>query len=212
MSDSREVTLYHWPHSRSAGTLVLLEELGAPYKLEIIDITKGVQREPTFLAINPMGKLPTIRVGAAVVTEQVAIYTYLADLFPEAGLAPALSDPLRGPYLRWLVFYAACFEPAMGDIAGKRDPGPAMSSPYGSADAVLGTLLGQLRQGPYMLGERFTAVDVLWGSALGFMTAFKLVPEAPEVMAYLARVGGRPASARADAVNAKIMAGTSGAA
>lgn len=210
MSDSREVTLYHWPHSRSAGTLVLLEELGAPYKLEVIDITKGVQREPAFLAVNPMGKLPTIRVGDAVVTEQVAIYIYLADLFPEAGLAPALTDPLRGPYLRWLVFYAACFEPAMTDLAGKRDPGPAMSSPYGSAEAVLGALAGQLRHGPYLLGERFTAADVLWGSALKFMTAFKLVPESPEVMGYIGRVTGRPAQAKADAVNGKILAGTAG--
>ncbi len=117
------ITLYHAPNTRSSSTLLLLEELGAPYELKLLNFKAGEQRQPAYLAINPMGKVPAIEHNGAVVTEQVAILIYLADLFPEAGLAPALADPLRGPYLRWLVFYAACFEPAIVDKALNREPG-----------------------------------------------------------------------------------------
>ena len=113
-----------------------------------------------------MGKVPAIRHGDALVTEQVAIYLYLADLFPEAGLAPPIGDPLRGPYLRWMVFYAACFEPAVVDRALNREPGALAMSPYGDYDTMLGALTAQLKRGPWLLGERFTAADVLWGTAL----------------------------------------------
>ena len=94
------VTLYHSPNTRSSGTLTLLEELGMPYELKVLDMKAGEQRQPPYLAVNPMGKVPAIRHGEAVVTEQGAIYLYLADLWPQAGLAPPIGDPLRGPYLR----------------------------------------------------------------------------------------------------------------
>ena len=97
MSADRKVVLYHAPNTRSSGTMVLLEELGAPYELHVLDMKAGEQRDPAYLAINPMGKVPAIRHGDALITEQVAIYIYLADLFPEAGLAPPIGDPLRGP-------------------------------------------------------------------------------------------------------------------
>jgi glutathione S-transferase len=206
MIDDRHVTLYHSPNTRSSGALILLEELGAPYDLHVLNMKAGEQRQPAYLAVNPMGKVPALKHGGAIVTEQVAVYIYLADLFPEAGLAPPIGDPLRGPYLRWMVFYAACFEPAVVDRAAKHDPAPQMMSPYGDYDTMLGTLVGQLATGPYLLGEQFSAADVLWGTALGWTTMFKLVPELPEIMSYVQRIGSRPAAAKVKAKDAELAA------
>jgi glutathione S-transferase len=203
---NRHVTLYHSPHSRSAGAHALLEELGADYELHLLNLEKGEQRQSDFLAMNPMGKVPTIKHGDAIITEQPAVYLYLADLYPEAGLAPALDDPLRGPYLRWMVFYGSCFEPALIDRAMKRDPGRPSQLPYGDFDTLFNTLLKQLSPGPYMLGERFTAVDVLWGMALKWVTAFKMLPESPEIAAYVERVNSRPAMKRAATKNDELAA------
>jgi glutathione S-transferase len=200
------LTLFHAPNSRSGAARILLEELGAPYDLHVLNLKKNEQRAPEYLAINPMGKVPAIRHGDALVTEQPAVFIYLADLFPEAGLAPALGDPLRGPYLRWLAFYGSSFEPAINDLAMKREPAPPMMCPYGDYDTMLATLTGQLRAGPYLLGERFSAADVLWGTALGWMTMFKLVPELPEIMAYIDRVSSRPAARRAAEADAQLAA------
>jgi glutathione S-transferase len=111
MTTSTPITLHHAPNTRSTGALILLEELGAPFELHLLNMKAGEQREPAYLAINPMGKVPAVTHGDALVTEQVAVFLYLADLFPQAGLAPAIGDPLRGPYLRWMVFYGSCFEP-----------------------------------------------------------------------------------------------------
>ena len=209
MSASRDITLFHSPNTRSSGTLVLLEEIGAPYALRVLDMKAGEQRRSDYLAINPMGKVPAILHDDALVTEQVAIYLYLADLFPESGLAPAIGDSLRGPYLRWMVFYAACFEPAVVDRAMNRDPGGQAMSPYGDYDTMLATLTAQLKRGPWLLGERFSAADVLWGTALTWTTGFKLVPELPEITGYLARFNVRPAVARAQARDAELIAAQS---
>ena len=206
MPDDRRVTLYHSPNTRSTGALILLEELGAPYDLHVLNMKAGEQRQPAYLAVNPMGKVPALKHGEAIVTEQVAVYLYLADLFPEAGLAPPIGDRLRGPYLRWMVFYAACFEPAVVDRAAKHEPAPQAMSPYGDYDTMLGAVTAQLAKGPYLLGERFSAADVLWGTALGWTTMFKLVPELPAIMAYVQRIGARPASARVRAKDAELAA------
>jgi len=203
---NRHVTFFHAPNSRSAGTRVLLEELGASYDLHVLNLKKNEQREPAYLAVNPMGKVPAIRHGDALVTEQPAVFLYLADLYADAGLAPAIGDPLRGPYLRWMVFYGSCFEPAVIDKAMQREPAAPSTSPYGDYDTMLGTLTQQLRSGPYLLGERFSAVDVLWGTALKWTTAFKLVPELPEIMAYIERVNARPAAKKASADDAELAA------
>ena len=203
---SRHVTLFHAPQSRSGGTLVLLEELGADYELHVLNLRKGEQRQPQYLAINPMGKVPAIAHQGALITEQGAVYAYLADLYPEAGLAPAIGDPLRGPYLRWLFYYGSSFEPALIDRSLKREPAPASTSPYGDYDTMLKTLTDQLAAGPWLLGERFTAADVLWGMALRWTTMFKLVPETPVVTGYIARVTARPAVARAAKIDADILA------
>jgi glutathione S-transferase len=206
MADARKVTLFHSPNTRSTGALILLEELGAPYELHVLNMKAGEQRQPAYLALNPMGKVPAVKHGEAFVTEQVAISLYLADLFPEAKLAPPVGDPLRGPYLRWLVYYAACFEPAVVDRALKREPAPTAMSPYGDFDTMLGTLVEQLGKGPYILGEQLSAADVLWGTALTWMTAFKLVPEMPVITAYVDRMKTRPAAVRARAKDAELAA------
>jgi glutathione S-transferase len=211
MSTDRHVTLYHSPNTRSTGVLNLLEELHADFSLHVLNMKAGEQRQPAYLAVNPMGKVPALRHGDALVTELVAIFIYLADLYPEAGLAPPIGDPLRGPYLRWLVFYGSSFEPAVMDRSMKRDPGPQASSPYGDFDTMLNTLLGQLElvhagRGPFLLGEKFTAADVLWGISLGWMTQFQLVPATPAVKSYVERINARPAIARARAKDAELAA------
>ena len=153
-----------------------------------------------------MGKVPAITHGGALITEQVAIFIYLADLFSNAGLAPQIGDPLRGPYLRWLVFYGSCFEPAIGDRALKRDPAPARMSGYGDYDTVLATIVAQLRKAPFMLGDKFSAADVLWGTALTWTTMFKLVPELPEITAYINRWNSRPSVTTVRAKDAELAA------
>jgi glutathione S-transferase len=200
------LTLFHAPNSRSGAARFLLEELGADYDLHVLNLKKNEQRAPAYLAVNPMGKVPAIRHGDALITELPAIFIYLADLFPVAGLAPAIGDPLRGPYLRWLAFYGSSFEPAIIDLAMKREPTPPTMCPYGDYDTMLATLTTQLRAGPYLLGERFSAADVLWGNSLGWITMFKLVPELPEIMAYMDRVNSRPAARRAAEADALLAA------
>jgi len=201
-----DLTLYHAPQTRSSGVRILLEELGAPHTLDVLDLQSGRGREPAYLRINPLGKVPALRHGEALITEQAAIYLYLADQFPERGLAPPIGDPLRGPYLRWMVFYGSSFEPAVVDRALQREPGPKAMSPYGDFDAVLRTVVEALTPGPYLLGERHSAADVLWGAALGWTTGFKLVPEETAIMAYLARVNARPAVRKIMAEEAALSA------
>lgn len=201
------VTLFHMPRTRSLAPLILLEELGVPYRLEVLDRGRAEHRAPAFLAVNPLGKVPALRdASGAIVTEQVAIMLHLADLFPAAGLAPPVADPLRGPYLRWMLFYAATFEPAVVDRAQGRDPGPRMMSPYGDFDAMLDAVAGAITPGPYVLGGRFSAADVLWGTALAWTTAAKLLPDRPRIAAYAGRIGSRPAAQRAAAKDKALLA------
>lgn len=206
MPDSRHITLYHSPNTRSTGALILLEELGADYALHVLNMKAGEQRHAAYLAVNPMGKVPAIRHGDALVTEQAAVFLYLADLYPEAHLAPPIGDPRRGPYLRWMVYYGSSFEPALLDRALKREPAPPSTTPYGDYDTMLKTLTDQLAKGSFLLGETFSAADVLWGTALGWTTRFKLVPDLPVITDYVARVAARPAVARARARDAELAA------
>jgi glutathione S-transferase len=206
MTDPQRVAFFHAPNTRSSGVLALLEELDADYDLHVLDLKAGEQRSARYLAVNPMGKVPAIRHRDALVTEQVAVYIYLADLYPAAGLAPPLGDPLRGPYLRWLAFYGSSFEPAVIDRSMKREPAPLSTSPYGDFDTMLGTLTQQLEPGPYLLGERFTAADVLWGTALAWTTGFGLVPSTPHIQRYVRAVLSRPAMAQARARDAALAA------
>lgn len=205
MPTTEQITLFHSPQTRSSGALALLEELNAPYKLHVLNMKAGEQRQPAFLAVNPMGKVPAILHGDALVTEQVAIGIYLADLFPEAGITPAIGDALRGPYLRWYVFYAACFEPAVVDKAMKRESGNAAMVPYGDLTTTLGTLTAQLSKGPWLLGEQFTAPDVLWGTALTWMTGFGLLDAVAPIKNYIDRWNARPSVARVMQIDADLL-------
>ena len=206
MATNNTITFFHSPHTRSSGVRILLEELGAPYELRAVNMKAGEQRQPAYLAVNPMGKVPAILHRGSLVTEQVAIFIYLADLFPGAKLAPELDDPQRGPYLRWLVYYGSCFEPAVVDRAMKREPGQLAMVPYGDYDTMLKTLTGQLAKGPYLLGEQISAADVLWGTALTWTTMFKLVPELPVITDYIGRLGTRPSVAKVKELDAKLAA------
>lgn len=202
--NSSPLVFFHNPQSRSCMTRALLEELGANYEVCPINLRKDEQRSPEYLAINPLGKVPAIRAGGEVVTETVALYIWLADRFAQAGLAPAMDDPQRGSYLRWLVFYAACMEPAMVDKALKREPGPHAQSPYGDFDSVVAAISAPIERGPWLLGARFSAADVLWGNALGWITGFGLLAATPVIAAYIERVRARPAQRRARQADADL--------
>lgn len=191
------VVLYYNPMSRARIVHWLLEELGVPYRLELLSFDKHEHKTPQFLAINPMGKLPTISDNGVVVTEAAAICTYLADNYPRAQLAPALHDPARGTYLRWLFFGAGCVEPAMVDRMFSR---AAVDRPstlgYGSYENVMDTLEGALKPGPFILGDRFSAADVYIGSQIGWGLMTKSVEPRPTFLSYVARNAERPAFKR----------------
>ena len=206
MTTSPKVSFYHAPQTRSGATRALFEELGVDYDMHVLSLKAGDTRKPDYLGVNPMGKVPAIRHGDALITEQPAVMMYLADLYPETKLAPPIGDPLRGPYLRWMVFYGSCFEPAVIDKSMQRDPAPSSTSPYGDFDTMLGTLTAQLDRSPYLLGETFSAADVLYGTALNWMTQFKLVPELPVIRTYIERVTSRPAMQRAAAADTELAA------
>jgi glutathione S-transferase len=203
---SQSLTLYHSPNTRSSASLWLLEEISAPYQVHLLDQKKSQQHEPAYLAINPLGKVPALKHGDAVVTETVAIMLYLADAFPAAKMAPAIGEPLRGPYLRWMTTYAAAWEPAIIDRAMKRDPGGRGMSPYGAFEPLFDAVTAQISKRRYFLGDQFTAADVLWGSALTWMTMFKLLPDHAAVPEYLTRLADRPALARQRAKDQEFAA------
>lgn len=206
MSKDHQITLFYSPQTRATGARVLLEELKVHYDLQVLNMKAGEQRQPAYLAINPLGKVPAVRVGETLITEQGAIYLYLADLFPEAGLAPALTDPDRGAYLRWLFIYGSCFEPAVVDRFMKREPGSMNETPYASYESLIDMLEEVLKTGPYLLGERFTAADLLWGIALRWTTMFGLVEARPVFQAYMDRIGGRASIQKVSAEDAAMIA------
>jgi glutathione S-transferase len=205
MPTKQPITIFHSPQTRSTGALALLEELHAPYSIHALNMKAGEQRQSAYLAVNPMGKVPAILHGDALITEQVAIGIYLADLFPEAGITPAIGDALRGPYLRWYVFYAACFEPAVVDKALKREPGPAPMVTYGDFDTTMNVIISQLKNGPWLLGNQFTAADVLWGTALTWMTGFGLVEAVAPIKSYVERWNARPSVKKVAQIDAELL-------
>ncbi|MGQ0671993.1 MAG: glutathione S-transferase family protein [Hyphomicrobium sp.] len=196
---------YHAPHTRSATIRWLFEELGVEHRLEVLDLKKGAHKAADYLAVNPMGKVPAIVHRGTVVTETPAIAMYLADAFPAAGLAPPVGDPARGTYLRWMVFNVACVEPAILDRALKREGGPSGMLPYGDSETTIRVLASALRPGPYILGETFSAADVVIGSSVRWMLGFKLLPELPEFTRYAELLGHRPALQRAQASDQALL-------
>lgn len=192
-----KVTLYSNPMSRGRTVHWLLEELGAPYELKVLDLAKGEQKTPEYLAINPMGKVPAVVHRGVVVTEAAAICVYLADAFPKAGLAPKLDDPKRGTYLRWIFFGVGAFEPAVVDKMFARPP---VARPgaigYGVYETMIATLAAALTPGPWILGDRFSAADVFVGSQVHFAITTKAIESTTVFQQYADRIAARPAYQR----------------
>ncbi len=200
---TEEIDFYHNPRSRAQMVHWMFEEAGAPYRIVPVDFEKGEHKTPSFLALNPMGKLPIIVHRGVVVTETAAIIAYLADAFPRAGLAPPPGDLLRGAYYRWLFFGAGCFEPALLDRMLKRPaPEPKSAVGWGSYEEVVATLKKTLTGGPYLLGGTFSAADVYVGAELRWAMAFGAPGLKGERVFddYVARLVARPACARTLAV------------
>jgi glutathione S-transferase len=202
-----KLALYHAAPSRSSVVRWMLEELGEPYDIHLLSLAKGEQSAPGFLAVNPMGKVPTLKHGNAVITEAAAICTYLSDEFPHARLNIPVGDPRRGPYLKWLFFSPSCIEPAVTDRAfpRKEEPRRAMLG-YGDFDTVMNVVAKAVEPGPYLMGEQFTAADVVVGSMLRWGMMFDLLPKRPEFVAYVGRLEQRPALQRANALDQELAA------
>jgi glutathione S-transferase len=201
------LTLYHAAPSRSSIARWMLEEVGEPYDIHLLSLTRGDNRTPEYLAINPMGKVPALRHSDVVVTEAAAICTYLADEFPHAKLNVPIGDPRRGVYLKWLFFGPSCIEPAIMDRAFPRKEEARRSAlGYGDVDTVMEVVANAVAKGPYIMGEQFTAADVVIGSGLRWGMMFKLLPERPEFTAYVGRLAARPALQRADEQDKELAA------
>jgi glutathione S-transferase len=199
-----DLLLYHISPSRSSIVLWMLEEIGEPYDVHLLDMKKGENREPAYLAVNPMGKVPAIRHDGMVVTEAAAICCYLADRFPKAQLSVPLDRAQRGIYLKWLFFGPSCLEPALIDRMLKREGGQRSALGWGDFDSVVEVLRDGVSRAPYLMGERFTAADVIIGSGLRWGMMFKGLPDLPEFLAYTKRLEERPALKRANAKEAEF--------
>jgi len=202
------LTLYHAAPSRSSVTHWMLEEIGEPYDIHLLHLSQGENLKPDYLAVNPMGKVPALKHNDVVVTESAAICTYLADAFPKAKLNVPIDDPRRGIYLKWLFFGPSCVEHAIAERAWPRkEPPPRAALGFGDFDTVMDVLAkGVGAAKPYLMGEQFTAADVIVGSGLRWGTMFKLIPERPEFTAYIGRLNERPALKRATEKDKKLQA------
>jgi glutathione S-transferase len=197
-----DLVFYTNPQSRGRIVRWMLEEIGQPYRAELLDYGTTM-KAPAYLAINPMGKVPALRHGDAIVTEAAAICAYLADAFPAAGLAPAPQDRLRGPYYRWLFFAAGPVEAAASNkMLGLVVPEEAEKMiGYGTYAAVIDTLEAAVSRGDYLVGDRFTAADVYVGSHIGFGMQFGTVEKRTSFERYWSRLGTRPAALRAKKID-----------
>ena len=204
---ANELVFYTNPRSRGRIVRWMLEEIGQPYRTEVLDYGTTM-KAPAYLAINPMGKVPALRHGDVVVTEAAAICAYLADAFPQVGLAPPHGDRLRGPYYRWLFFAAGPVEAAVSNKAFGFVVPPEREGTigYGSFQRVMDTLEQAVSAGNYLVGDKFTAADVYAGSQIGFGLMFKTFEPRPAFQHYWQRITVRPAYARARALDEALMA------
>ena len=203
---SENLTFYTNPMSRGRIARWMLEEVGCDYETKVLDYG-GTMKGEDYLAINPMGKVPAIRHGEAVVTETAAICAYLADSFPDAGLAPPPGNPRRAPYYRWMFFAAGPVEAAVtGKSLGLLAPADkkAMAG-YGSFEETIDTLERAISEGPYICGEQFTAADVYVGSQIGWGMMFGSIEKLPAFTDYFGRISSRPAAVRAREIDDALM-------
>ena len=189
------IRFYTNPRSRGAMVRWMLEEIGQPYETQVLDYGTTM-KSPEYLAINPMGKVPAIVHDGQVVTEVAAICAYLAETFPEAGLAPTPAE--RAAYYRWLFFGAGPLEAAVVNqaLGVVVPPDRKGMVGYGSFDDAVAALEGWLAASPFVAGDRFTAADVYVGSQVGWGMMFKTLPVRPAFVAYWDRLKDRPARLR----------------
>jgi glutathione S-transferase len=209
MSD--DLVFYTNPMSRGRIARWMLEEIGQPYETVVLDYTTTL-KAPGYLAINPMGKVPALTHRDAVVTECAAICAYLADAFPQAGLAPPIGSKARAAYFRWLFFAAGPIEAAVTNkqFGFEVPPGKERSAGYGSLAAVLDALQQGVAKSPYLAGDQFTAADVYVGSQISFGFMFGTIEKRPEFTAYRNRLIARPAYIRAAELDDALIAKAKG--
>lgn len=201
-----ELVFYTNPQSRGRIARWMLEEVGQPYRTEVLDYSTTM-KAPAYLAINPMGKVPALAHGDAIVTECAAICAYLADAFPQAGLAPPPGDRRRAPYYRWLFFTAGPVEAAVSNTAlgFAVPPERERMMGYGNVERALATLEGAVSQADYLIGSGFSAADVYVGSHLAFGMMFGTIDRRPAFQRYVQRLTARPAYVRAQELDNALM-------
>ena len=191
------ITLYHRPKTRSSRFLFLLEELGAPYRIQIVTTrNRDGTGAPDPANPHPHGKVPAISDDGVVVFESSAIALYLTDKFPQSGLGPLIGDPQRGAYLSWLAYYGDVFEPSIVSKVMKVEV-PRGTAGWVAVEEMMPAVLARLSRAPYMLGEQFSAVDVLYGSTFALFAQSNLIPHSPLLESYVQSILKRPAFARA---------------
>lgn len=197
------IVLHHHPFSRAAGVVWMLEEVDVDYELRFVDIMKGAQKAADLVALNPMGKLPILVDGDVVVTESAAIGLYLADRYSFGRLAPAQDDPARGAYLRWSLFAPSVIEPGALAKLSKWEFKPSQAG-WGDYETMLRAMDTAVTGREFVLGDRFSMADVIFGGTIRYMLRFKMVEPTPALTAYSERLGARPALQRAEAKNFAI--------
>jgi glutathione S-transferase len=197
------MNLYWAPRTRSFTALWLMEETGQPYERVLVDLGKGAQSEASYRAINPMAKVPALQDGDATIAEAAAICAYVAERYPQSHLAPPVGDARRAKYLYWLFFAPGCIEPAIVQLATKLEMS-SRAAGWGEATRVFDVLDEALsRTEMWLLGEQFTAADIVIGSGLHYgVRLFKMAPTRPSFDRYLDRIAARPAFQRAGQLNA----------
>lgn len=198
------ITLYHHPFSRAANVIWMLEEVGIPYELRFVDILKGAHKAPEMLALNRMGKVPILTDGDVVVTESAAIGLYLADRYSLGKLAPTPDDPARAAYLRWSFFAPSVIEPGMLAKSSGGQFKPSQAG-WGTYESMLAAMESAVAGKSYVLGDRFSMADVVFGGTIRYMLRFKLLEPTPTFSAYADRLAARAAAKRADERNAAIV-------
>lgn len=197
------IVLHHHPYSRAANVVWMLEELGVPYELRWVDIMKGEQKQPDVVGLNPMGKLPVLVDGDVVISESAAIGLYLADRYSYGTLAPKVDEADRATYYRWSFFAPSVIEP--GSLAKLRGwTFKASEAGWGEHEAMVKAMEAAVDGRPYLLGERFSMADCIFGGTVRYMLTFKMLEPKPLLAAYADRLAARPAAQRADAKNQAV--------
>ncbi len=200
-----DLTLYHASPSRSSVTLWMMEEVGQPYEIKLLKLSEGEQLKPDYRKLNPLGKVPTLVHKGVPITEVAAICTYLADEFPQAKLNIPVGNPQRGPYLKWLFFSPSVIEPAAMDKVSPRKEAPRPGAlGWRELDDVLDVVAKAVTPGPFLMGEQFSAADVVVGSMINWGMHFGFIPKRQELTEYGARLMARPASQRAQAKDKEL--------